>query len=472
MVPTGGGETSRPAIGGWKPLWLAALVAAMAVGVAGAGDRAQPTTAWAPADIDRVSPPASPGPPCATEEVLDKASARVRDLVLNMQRFSATEEVTFEEVDRRGVLRESKKASFSYVADIHEAAPQQLMVEEYRDDTVEVKKFPSRLATRGTAAFALILHPTYVKDFEVRCEGLSQWQGRRAWRLHLSQARGNNFRYYTVGHRTYAVMLKARAWIDAETFDVLRLETDLREPIPQIPLLMEHVIVEYAMVEFPQRNLQLWLPREADIYMDCLGRRYRHRHSFSHFQLFWVETEQTVKTPRLMATSEPISLPRNVPEAPPQEMSPLDAAGVQELSASLSAEMAANLLPTPVPFTPKAVPQAPPPPEAESQFQQGLIFHQDKKYGLAAEWYRKAAEQGVVRAQNNLAILYAQGKGVAQDYVAAHMWFAVAGTAKSDKNQANLRLLESQMTPEEIAEANRRAEEWLDRHALRADVTK
>lgn len=271
-----------------------------------AGDQAKPQAAsWAPPDIDQVSAPVNLESPCAVDAVVSKASRRVQDLVLNMQRFSATEDVEFSEVDRQGVLRPSNKAVFSYVAYIHESLPQQLLVEEYRDDTVSVRKFPSKLATIGTAAFALILHPDYLKDYDVTCEGLSDWQGRRAWRLHLTQVKPNNFRHYRVAGRSYALMLKARAWIDAETFEVLRLETDLRDPVRQIPLLLEHVIVDYATVDFPRRKLQLWLPREADIYMDCRGHQYRHRHTFTNFKLFWVDTDQKVKTPAAVAEAPP-----------------------------------------------------------------------------------------------------------------------------------------------------------------------
>lgn len=105
---------------------------------------------------------------------------------------------------------------------------------------------------------------------------------------------------------------------------------------------------------------------------------------------------------------------------------------------------------------------------AEAQFQLGLMYHQGKgapqDFAAAAEWYRKAAEQGIARAQNNLAVLYAQGQGVPQDLVEAHIWFAIAGVAKPDKNKANLQLLEARMTPEQIADANRRAAEWMKQH--------
>jgi hypothetical protein len=256
-----------------------------------------PAFSWAPPDIDYESPLAKTDAPCPLDTVLPAASKRVVELVEHMQQFSATENVKFEELNHKGSWGAASKATFTYVAYIHEIAPQQLSVEEFRNDSVALD-FPSKLATTGTAAFALIFHPNYLKDFDVTCEGLTSWNGRPAWRLHLVQTKVDNFRGYRSTNGYFPVMLKARAWIDADNFEVLRLETNLRDPIPQIQLKLEHVIVEYAAVDFPKKNAHLWLPQSAEIYMDFRGRRYHHEHTFSHFQLFSVDTSQTVHVPK------------------------------------------------------------------------------------------------------------------------------------------------------------------------------
>ena len=49
-------------------------------------------------------------------------------------------------------------------------------------------------------------------------------------------------------------------------------------------------------------------------------------------------------------------------------------------------------------------------------------------YAKAVSWCRKAAEQGYTPAQNVLGELYAEGKGVPQDYVLAHMWFNLSAS--------------------------------------------
>ena len=47
-------------------------------------------------------------------------------------------------------------------------------------------------------------------------------------------------------------------------------------------------------------------------------------------------------------------------------------------------------------------------------------------YQEAFEWFRKAAEQGVAAAQNNLGFMYENGEGVSQDYQEALKWYQKA----------------------------------------------
>ena len=58
-----------------------------------------------------------------------------------------------------------------------------------------------------------------------------------------------------------------------------------------------------------------------------------------------------------------------------------------------------------------------------------LHLTQTKNYSEAAKWLGRAAEAGNARAQENLAGLYYQGLGVAQDYGEAFKWFRLAAQA-------------------------------------------
>ncbi len=57
--------------------------------------------------------------------------------------------------------------------------------------------------------------------------------------------------------------------------------------------------------------------------------------------------------------------------------------------------------------------------------------------------------------------MYAKGMGMPQNFVRAHMWYNLAG---SNGNESAVRLRDvyaEQMTPTEIAEAQRLAREWM-----------
>ena len=86
-------------------------------------------------------------------------------------------------------------------------------------------------------------------------------------------------------------------------------------------------------------------------------------------------------------------------------------------------------------------------------------------YAQAVSWYRKAADQGDAFAQNNLGMLYAKGHGVPQDYVSAYFWHTVAGargTYDTQKEAAKNRDdIAAKMTPQQVADAQELAREWL-----------
>ena len=73
--------------------------------------------------------------------------------------------------------------------------------------------------------------------------------------------------------------------------------------------------------------------------------------------------------------------------------------------------------------------------------------------------------QGDAGAQFNLGFMYAQGRGVPQDYAQAHMWFSLAASRAPDaavRGQAvkACDAVAAKMTPAQIAEAQRLASEW------------
>jgi TPR repeat protein len=73
----------------------------------------------------------------------------------------------------------------------------------------------------------------------------------------------------------------------------------------------------------------------------------------------------------------------------------------------------------------------------------------------SAKWYRKSAEQGYSMAQWDLGYCYEQGYGVQQDEIEAYKWYSIAAAKGFEDAKTNLARVESQMTPEQIAKAQK-----------------
>ena len=85
-------------------------------------------------------------------------------------------------------------------------------------------------------------------------------------------------------------------------------------------------------------------------------------------------------------------------------------------------------------------------------------------YSQALKWYRKAAGQGLARAQYNLGWMYEKGQGVAQDDVQAYMWFNLAAAQRDEGAAEHRDKLAQSMTPDQVAEAQILAREWTEKH--------
>ncbi|MCI0508199.1 MAG: sel1 repeat family protein [Gammaproteobacteria bacterium] len=81
------------------------------------------------------------------------------------------------------------------------------------------------------------------------------------------------------------------------------------------------------------------------------------------------------------------------------------------------------------------------PDNARIQFQYARVLDKQKQSSDAVFWYRKAAEQGYVAAQNSLGYAYEWGQGIEADYYQAEEWYRKAaeqGYAQAQNNLATM----------------------------------
>ena len=98
----------------------------------------------------------------------------------------------------------------------------------------------------------------------------------------------------------------------------------------------------------------------------------------------------------------------------------------------------------------------------------GYIYYDGQgvpqNYAEALKWFRRATKERISEAMDMLGIMYYFGHGVVENYVMAHMWFNIAtahGLAETGGKRDSLAKF---MTSEQIADAQRRALEWMEKN--------
>ncbi len=252
--------------------------------------------AWAPLGVDENAPPIAADTSCPIQQVLERVGERTKDFVEDAGRFAAIDTVSNERLDDMGNIASRDVRKFDYTATFSQTQANAVHVDEYRTQQYDLETGRDAFVDTGFAALTLVFHPAMRDDFQIRCEGLGSWNGSPAWLIHFQQRedRPKRMQTFLVNSVAYPVMLKGRAWISADTFQVMRIESELVHPLPQIQLVVEHEIAEYAPASFPRRQVELWLPKTAEVYLGFRGGRYHRKHSFDHYMLFSVDTEQRV----------------------------------------------------------------------------------------------------------------------------------------------------------------------------------
>jgi len=279
----------------------ASLSAPQVLGIDPLVAAAEPTFSimpWQPPAVDLNKPSVAADVSCPID-VVERTGSQVEELVGDVSRIAAIEHLLHEQLDEMGDAITKESRTFNYVASFSESRGA-IAVDEYRQEHLGLADFPDQIYSSGFATLALVFHPKMRGDFEMVCEGLGELRGQATWMVHFRQRDDKPARMhdYRVGGDLYSLKLKGRAWITADKFQIVRIESELVSPIPQIRLAGEHQVVEYGPVPFEKRKVQLWLPQSAEIYLDFRRHRYYRKQSFDHYMLFSVDADEKRKEPK------------------------------------------------------------------------------------------------------------------------------------------------------------------------------
>jgi len=97
-------------------------------------------------------------------------------------------------------------------------------------------------------------------------------------------------RFHTMG-ATFSLLSQGLAWIDPESFQILKINSWLLAPRKDIGIDSQSTTVDFYPFQPSGTERALWLPREVTVLLDFRGTKVRNTHRYSHYMLFRVEVK-------------------------------------------------------------------------------------------------------------------------------------------------------------------------------------
>jgi hypothetical protein len=253
-----------------------------------------------PAEIAKAVPELKRLEPAANQDMLPEILKRTGDAVAaffdNFPNTTCTEQVT--SMADSGFTSSSfhSYAKYNYLA-LAEAGGANDRLREFRADDKGAPILPDpqhAVVTSGFVAMVEHFHPELQPDSRFLYLGREEMRDKNTYVVAFAQWPGVARRVTRIQYlgEDEIAFLQGIAWIDPETFTILRLRADALLPPGHVANLTESTLILYSEVSFQNGGLKLWLPREVTVTGQLSRYRYRNQHRYSDYRLFKVAVEE------------------------------------------------------------------------------------------------------------------------------------------------------------------------------------
>jgi hypothetical protein len=233
--------------------------------------------------------------------VLKKSGETVQAFFHNFQNTISLEQVREERLNKEGKLKETLDQQFQYLL-VTKAEKWGLGLEEFRTNSRGDRAAPVGLdsglmLTSGFASTSLLFHPLYQSGASFRLLGRQALNGHDCYVVAFAQnpEKTQMLERFNTKDASVLVLFQGLAWIDSQSYGVLRLRTDLLNPQTKIRLRRQTTEITYDPVQFKQVASALWLPSEVAVTVEFRGNTYRNKHKYSDFKLFKTDAKDKVQ---------------------------------------------------------------------------------------------------------------------------------------------------------------------------------
>jgi hypothetical protein len=236
--------------------------------------------------------------------ILAAVGKNVADFFKNFPNTVSLEQIHQEKLKHNGKVVGSLDEQYHYLC-LTPAEPTGPGFSEFRADQTGHESHPEGLErgfmlTSGFASSALVFHPAYQSESTFRYLGRQKVNNRDAFVIAFAQepAKARLSGNFKLGENTMPTFSQGLAWVDAESYQIVRLRTDLLRPLPEVRLDKETTEIDFGEEHFKDIAEAFWLPRAVTVSVDWNGKSMRNTHAYSEFKLFNVGQSQRIGKPK------------------------------------------------------------------------------------------------------------------------------------------------------------------------------
>jgi VWFA-related protein len=231
--------------------------------------------------------------------ILQKMGERMDDFVQNIGDLIARENLTQERLNAAGKIKAKQRVQDNYLI-LHHGYSWGASAEYRMDDK------GNRLGPIGLAQGYLVTSGHALSCIEFSSAAQSQSQARfrylgnemlgsrETYVLGFAQRPGEvNFSTVMAGTGAEEVDMVTQGilWVDKSNFQILRMRRDLLAPNREILLEQLTTDVTFGEVRLQGVPNPLWLPNEADVYIEIGGQKYRNMHQYHDYRRYRVSVK-------------------------------------------------------------------------------------------------------------------------------------------------------------------------------------
>jgi len=231
--------------------------------------------------------------------ILQKVGERMDDFVHNIGDLIARENLTQERLNADGKIKAKQHVKVNYLI-LHHGYEWGANA-EYRMDDKGNRLGPIGLAqgylvTSGHALSCIQFSSAAQLQAQARFRYLGNGTlgSRETYVLAFAQRPGEvSFSTVMAGTGTKEVDMVTQGilWVDKSNFQILRMRSDLLAPNPDILLEQMTTDVTFDEVRLQDVPNPLWLPSEADVFIEIGGQKYRNMHHYEDYRRYRVSVK-------------------------------------------------------------------------------------------------------------------------------------------------------------------------------------